>query len=138
MALRRDAIARGELVAARRDMHPQAARLIACREARKRLVLDDDAPASLDDVDIDDPAVDGDRAKAPLQHRRLALPGGFPHPGKAGGEQGQASAASHQAELRRSARARAAAGECRRTARPQRRLDLQQEIDADAGAEEYR
>ena len=85
-----DPVARVELVARLRDMQAQAPRLIAGIEAGQRLRLDDDAPAPLGQVDIDDPAGDGDRSELPLQHRRLPLPGASAHQRKAGGKDASA------------------------------------------------
>jgi hypothetical protein len=87
--LEADAVAGVELVALRRDMHAYTARLVARIDVGQRICLDDDAPAFLHLIDIDDPPGNGDRPEMALQHRRLPLPGGLPHQCKTGGQGGE-------------------------------------------------
>ncbi len=136
--LHADRVARRERVARRRDVEPQAPRLFARVEARQRIGRDDQAPAIFERVDIDDPPGDEDRPEPPLEHRRLAFPGGLAGQRKAG--------AKDEQRQRRLARQRAlpqrergtAGGGDPEDAEPQRRLGRQRKINADPGAEEDR
>ena len=65
------------------------ARLFAGIEPGQRIGRDDQPPASIHGVDVDNPPGDDDRPEAPLQHRRPALPGSLPYQSKAGGEGGE-------------------------------------------------
>src|SRR5216683_6210525 len=84
-----DAIAGIELVAGMRNVHPQAVRLVGWVEPWQRIIVDDDPPSLLHHIDVDDPSGYGNRSKVALKHRRLALPGGFPHQRKARGKHGE-------------------------------------------------
>jgi len=66
-------------------MCSDAFRLRGRLQARDRVGRDDDAPAAVELVDIDDTTGDRDWPNAPLQHRRAVLPARLLHPGKPGG-----------------------------------------------------
>ena len=133
--LEADAVAGIELIALRGDMHTHAARLIARIEAGQRVGLDDDAPALLHLVDIDDPPGDGDRPEMALQHRRLALPGGLPHQCKAGRQGGERKRRFAPPGMPAQRNHQGNAGDRGRDAGPQRRLDFQRKIDCDPSPE---
>jgi hypothetical protein len=119
-------------------MHTQMARLIAGIEAGQRVGIDDDAPAFLHLLDIDHPPGKGDRPEMALQHRRLALPGGFPHQREAGRQSGECQRRFAPSRLPAQRQGKADPGERRRDGGPQRGLDRERKIGPDPGAEKYR
>jgi hypothetical protein len=56
--------------------------------------------------------------EVPLQHRHLALPGGLPHQGKAGGKDGECERRFEPHAMPAHRDYRAEAGNCRSDARP--------------------
>ena len=133
-----DPVARVQLVACLRDMKPQAARLITRFKPSHGIGRDDNAPALLRQIDVDDPSGDGERSEVALQHRRLPLPGGFAHQCTAGGESRQRECDLAPPRMPAQCKSDNSAGDRGNDARPQRRLDLQRKINPDPGAKKHR
>ena len=70
-------------------MDAQASRLLVLCEPGQRIGRDNNPPAAIERVDVDDPPGDLDRAEPALQYRRLTLPGGLADQRKPGAEQRQ-------------------------------------------------
>jgi len=119
-------------------MDAQPRRLLVRPEPRQWIGGDDDAPAAIDRVDVDHPSGDRERAKPALQHRRLPLPCRLADQGKAGAEHGQRQRrlAQHGAPVQRERRR--TGGERRGKTEPQRRLEVEGEINADPAAKKHR
>jgi hypothetical protein len=112
--------------------------LLGGSEAEQRIGHDDDAPAALERVDIDDAAGQGDRPDAALQHRRAPLPARLLHDREAGAakSQGDRGVAPYRpAPQQDNGKNR---DDRRGQAKPARRLDGRGEEQCDAGAEENR
>ena len=97
-----------------------------------------DPPAAVERVDVDHPPGQRHRPEAALQSRRLAFPGGLADQSKAGAEQGQP-----QRRLARQRQPMEREGEPEGEDRagdpePQRRLEIEREINPDPGAEQHR
>ncbi len=114
------------------------ARLFAGVEPGQRIRSDDQPPASVHRVDVDDPSGNDDRPEAPLQHRRLALPGGFADQRKAGGERGERQCRFAQRGMTAQREHQTARGNRGHEAEPQRGLDRERKVDPDSGAEKDR
>jgi len=99
-------------------------RLVGGIEPGRRIGLDDDAPALLHQVDVNDPPGDSDRPEVALQHWRVALPGGHAHQRKTCGEGGERQRDFAPRGMTAQCPRRAGSRDRRGNARPQRRLDL--------------
>src|SRR5205085_9475233 len=84
-----EAVAGPQFIAARRKVETDAPRLLARSEARQRIGRDDDAPAAVEQIDIDDAPGQRDRPDTALQHRRAALPPRLLHDREPGGAKGE-------------------------------------------------
>ena len=82
--------------------------------------------------------VTGHRPEVALQHRRLALPRGLAYQRKAGSEDGQRQCGLAPRRIPAQRKAQAGTGNRTGNARPQRRFELQYEIDPNPGAKENR
>ena len=82
-------VARVELVARPRDMKPQAVRLTGRFESRHGIGRDDDAPAPLGQIDVNNASGEDEWSEVALQHRRPPLPGRLAHQRNTGGEDGK-------------------------------------------------
>src|SRR5438105_15398187 len=116
--LEADAVAGVELVAAWRNMHAHPARLIAHLDTGEWIGVDHDAPALLHQIDVDNSPGDGEWPEVPLQHRRLALPGGLPHQRKARGKDSERERRFTPHSMPAHRDHRAGAGNCRSDAGP--------------------
>src|SRR5438105_15250690 len=133
--LEADAVAGVELVAAWRNMHAHPARLIAHLDTGEWIGVDHDAPALLHQIDVDNPSRDGEWPEVPLQHRRLALPGGLPHERKAAGKDSECDRRFPPHAMLTHCDHRAESRNCRRDAMPQGRPDFKATANADPGAQ---
>jgi len=115
-----------------------APRLLARGEARQGVGRDDDAPAPVEQIDIDDAPGQRDRPETALQHRRAALPARLLHdrePGAAKGEHDR-GVAQHRPAAKQNG-GNKGGGRCRET-EPPRRLDCRREVERDPHREENR
>ena len=133
-----DPVAGGEQVARRCNVHPHAARLFVGIEPGQWVGGDDDSPAAVERVDVDHPPGQRHRPEAALQSRRLAFPGGLANQSKAGAEQREP-----QRRLARQRQPMEREGEPEGEDRagdpePQRRLEIEREINPDPGPEQHR
>jgi hypothetical protein len=133
-----DMVAGVELVARLGDVQAQAVRLTGRVEPGQEIRLDNDPPALLGQIDVDDPSGEGERSKVPLQHRRLPLPGGFAHQRKAGGKGRERERSLAPSRMTTQRAAQGDTGDRGNDSGPQRRFEPQGKIHPDPGAEENR
>ncbi len=137
-SLEADPVARLQRIAGRRDMETQAVRLGVGRQPEQRIGHDDNPPAAIERIDVDDPAGNCGRAEPALQHRGAALEAGLlrhREPGRDKGEGDPGIAQCRPAAQRHGDRG---GGDGRRAADPGRRFARQGKIERDAGAEKHR
>jgi len=135
--LEADPIAGVQLVTVLRNMEAHPTRLIHAVEAQDRIDFDYDAPAFLNQIDIAHPPGDRDRRQMTLQHRRLVFPSALAHQRetRSKSRQRQRRLAPRRVPTQRDYQATPGGG--RSNAWPQRRLDREPKVEADAGAKKY-
>lgn len=131
-------VARAQQVTGFGDVDADQTRLLRRVEPGQLVGRDNDPPAAVERVDIDDAASDRDRPEAAVEHRRRALAPGLADQREAGGGEREArrGAAPHRPAARHD-RGRDRRQHHRRS-KPERRLDRQREVERYYGAKSWK